>query len=216
MSSLAQQDIVRDHLRGVRHPVIVELGAHMGEERDWIRTLDPLPLHVQVEPDIRNVQVLIDKYRNRNATPVVVAGAVSDRDGMAPFYYCNKTNELWSHGSGSLRPPTPLMKSYDPALVFPYCGFVPTYTLDTIFRTRVQANGGDRIDILWVDVQGSEREVILGGREALHHTSCLMIEVEDAEIYRGEALRPELMHLLSGWTLVKDLGGDLFLRNGGG
>jgi hypothetical protein len=87
---------------------------------------------------------------------------------------------------------------------------VPCYTLDTIFRCE----GLAKIDLLWVDIQGAERDMIQGGGFALAHTRYLFIEAETEELYAGEALKPELLALLGdhGFALVQDFGCNVLLE----
>jgi FkbM family methyltransferase len=47
-------------------------------------------------------------------------------------------------------------------------------TLDSVARETQL----DRIDLLWVDIQGAERDMIAGGRHALSRTRYMMIEAE--------------------------------------
>lgn len=196
------------------YPVVVELGAHCGEDGAWLEPLcQPWPgRYVMVEPDPRNAQYLIDNPRR----PVVdfrrlVLGAVSDQDGIAEFHFCRNERDK-NRASGSLRKPTGHREHF-PWIEFPFVGSVPTYRLDTLFEREQLA----RIDLLWVDIQGAEREMILGGETALRHTRFAFLEVEDVELYEGEALRPELVALMAerGFSEAENFGYNMLFRNVG-
>lgn len=76
---------------------------------------------------------------------------------------------------------------------------VPAMSLDEFFTDeRLPA-----IDLMKVDIQGAERLLIRGGREALRMVKCIYIEVLFAECYEGCALFPEVHELLgaSGFKL---------------
>ncbi len=70
-----------------------------------------------------------------------------------------------------------------------------------------------KIDLLWTDIQGAERDMIAGGQGALAHTRYLMMEVEAGELYEGQALRDELITILSGWKIFADMGQNMLFCN---
>lgn len=194
-------------LRPLRSPCIVDLGARAGEEEDWIRQACSEKAHyVMVEPDIRNCQLILDRGIHR--TRRLILGAVADRDGSTEFH--GSVTDGNSRGSGSIYEPTKHLILF-PRVEFPadLHTIVPCYTLDTIFEREWLS----RIDLLWVDIQGAERDMIAGGHKALSHTRYLFMETEDRELYKGMALKPELLSLLAGWTLIEDFGCNCLLRN---
>lgn len=211
MASLQEQQMVRSILRGIEAPVIVELGAHCGEDETWIRACctSPVSRYVMVEPDGRNVQHILDKPGD--AARRVILGAVSDQIGTAQFHFSWNEREQ-NRGSGSLLNPTGHLK-YFPWVTFSEVGTVLTYTLDAIFDREALT----RIDLLWVDIQGAERKMIRGGMVALQATRYLFIEAEDQELYEGEALKPELRAMLEGlgWRLIGDFAFNLLFENCG-
>jgi 2-O-methyltransferase len=201
-------------LEGISYPCVVELGAHCGEDGPWIRAAcRPEPSqYVMVEPDVRNAQAILDDTHGKLAiwsARRLILGAISDRDGMADFHFCRNERDR-NRASGSLRRPTGHLEHF-PWIEFPFVAQVPTYTLDTVFEREWLT----KIDLLWVDIQGAEREMILGGETALRHTRYAFLEAEDVELYEGEALKPELIALLGarGWALQADFGYNILLRN---
>jgi len=206
MASPEEQSAIREILRAARHQTLVELGAHCGEDEGWLRAACPFGMdHVMVEPDMRNAQYLIDKPTGPHRR--VILGAVSDQDGMADFHFCRNDRDN-NRASGSLRNPTG-HRVHFPWITFPYVGMVPTFTLDTIFeRERLT-----KIDLLWVDIQGAEKDMIAGGQAALSHSRYVFMEAETVELYEGEALKHELIALLPGWTLMQDFGYNILLKN---
>jgi 2-O-methyltransferase len=209
MATPQEQSAIQKILQSIRfQPTIVELGAHCGEDEAWFReACFTDPLHVMVEPDMRNAQYLIDHPKETGQTRRVILGAVSDRDGVAEFHFCRNDRDK-NRASGSLRNPTG-HRVHFPWITFPFTGMVPTWKLDTIFaRERLT-----KIDLLWVDIQGAERDMIAGATMALARTQYIFMEAETVELYEGEALKPELITLLPGWTLLEDFGCNILLRN---
>ena len=68
------------------------------------------------------------------------------------------------------------------------------------------------IDMLWVDIQGAERDMIAGGQNALSRTRYLFIEAETTELYEGMALRDELLTLLPGFKVIEEFEYNLLLE----
>jgi len=83
--------------------------------------------------------------------------------------------------------------------------------LDSIFESEWLT----KIDLLWVDIQGAENLMIAGGKTALSHTRYLFMEVENVELYEGEALKTDLVALLPGWTVLQEFEYNVLMVNGG-
>ncbi len=211
MASEQEQAAVRSllHRTEMYAPTIVELGAHCGEDYDWISpNCITLPHYVMVEPDPRNVQKLIDApitcpaHHRR-----IIMGAVSDHSGMEMFHFCENSVDN-NHASGSLRKPSGHLEHF-PHVTFPYDGLVHVYSLDAIFEREWLT----KIDLLWVDIQGAERDMIAGGAKALSHTRYMFMEAETVELYEGQAMRGELLAMLPGWTLLGEFEANVLLWN---
>ncbi len=86
---------------------------------------------------------------------------------------------------------------------------VHVYTLDAIFEREWLT----KIDLLWVDIQGAERDMIAGGAKALSHTRYMFMEAETTELYEGQAMRGELLAMLPGWTLLGEFEANVLLWN---
>lgn len=206
MATEQEKQKVTAILEQFKNPCIVELGAHTGEEENWFSDAAQGKLrHIMVEPDTRNVKHLLDKPTGTDRR--VIIAAVSRENGTAEFHFSDNPREN-NHASGSLKRPTGHLEHL-PWISFPHTGMVQTITLDTLFEWEKL----DRIDLLWVDIQGAEKDMLAGGTKALEKTRYIFMEAEDIELYEGEALKPELIALLPGWTLVEDFGSNILLRN---
>ena len=138
--------------------------------------------------------------------PALILGAISCSDGEAAFLISESPDG--SHTSGSIRRPTGHYDKY-PDVQFTGVAKVPAWMLDSIFAKDWLT----KIDLLWADIQGAEGDMIIGGRRALERTRYLFMEVEDVEMYRGQALRSDLLGMLQGWRLVQDFGDNVLLLN---
>ena len=202
MSTPEQQRIVSEMLGAFS--TVVELGAHTGEEWRWLKPL--VGRYIMVEPDIVNCQAILDIPL---FSAQLIIGAIAAKSGWTHFYPAYNI-KAHNRASGSTRKPTGHAIHF-PEVVFDYCDRtrVPCYTLDAI----AEREHIDRIDLLWVDIQGAERDMIAGGRATLAKTRYMMIEAESVEMYEGQALKPELLAMLPEWEVLHDWDYDLMLRN---
>lgn len=232
MPSPEEQQAIRKICAPLRSPCVVELGAHTGEDEEWIRAAFNEPVHyLMVEPDPRNVQAILDRSSrlvfglDSQATNIdlgsltiyqdspgigtrrLIVGAIADEVGMREFNFSFNSAD-GSRTSGSLREPKEHLR-YWPEIKFPYRGNVQCYTLDWIFNQKWLT----KIDLLWVDIQGAEDMMIRGGQEALKHTRYLFMEVEKVELYAGEQLRDGLVGMLPGWQVVKEFPYNILMHN---
>lgn len=187
-------------------PVVIDLGAHHGEEYEWIsRELGPLAKYIAVEADPRNACQLRYNLKDRREVTIIEC-AVMSHDGTVMLHLCDN-NTGQAKGSSSIHQPTGHLEH------FPWCTFE--------FETTVAGAKLDRIitepviDLLWVDLQGAERDMIAGGTETLKRTRFIMIEAESVEMYEGQALKPELLALLPDFEVVEDFGYNVFLKRRG-
>lgn len=182
-------------------PVIVEIGAHFGE--DSVRFTEAFPgcTVFAFEPDPRCISVF-KKYVDNDRVHLVEV-ALSDKDGDSSFYqsFDNKiedkvpekydwisvedynNNKLSNSGSSSLK------KGYQNKL-----GeiSVPTRRFDTWFSNA----GLDKIDLVWIDVQGAEKEVIEGFGEIIQSVKYLWVEYGESQ-YEGALSREETISFMA-------------------
>ena len=204
MSSFDEKEAVREIMRGIDHPVIVELGAHLGEEAEWLGHFNH-SRYVMVEADPLNYAEIANKAL-RNSTSI--QGLIAARTGVATFY-ASHNHAAKNRASGSIRKPTGHLKHF-PEVTFHPVPRSLCFTLDYL----AYQEGLFGIDFLWCDIQGAERDMIQGGGDTLAKTRYMMIEAEpEVELYEGQALKPELIAMLPGWEVLRDFGYNLLMRN---
>jgi len=69
------------------------------------------------------------------------------------------------------------------------------------------------VDFMWVDIQGSEANMILGGTETLKKTKYIFMEAMMKQVYVGQKSRAELLALLPDWEIVEEFPNDILIRN---
>ena len=209
-----KNEIVRvSHLlQAELEPVIVELGAADGDDSEWMRYAAQLhggrqPRQYLVEPDADLCAVIRNERLGKSLGDARLFNwAIAATNDYRTFWRAD--NELQQlRASGSIRRPTGHL------IEFPWCTFtetsVNTVTLDTFFADNRLAF----IDLLWVDIQGAERDMIAGGQYALDRTHWLFIEAEEKELYEGQALREELLALLPQFQVVERFNWNLLLEH---
>ena len=206
-------------------PIIVEVGAHYGE--DTLRFVEVFPkLKIYCfEPDTRNINIFKKIVKSNNV--YLIEKAVSNKTGHAEFFssyseYSDKQppskydfisindyNRYMLHNSGA----SSLKKGYDNCLSTK--NVVETVRLDMWLKSNLI----NYIDFMWIDVQGGEFEVIDGLGSQVKQIHYLWIEYGEL-FYNGAMDRSQTISLLSekGFELLheySDTGsqGDLLFIN---
>jgi FkbM family methyltransferase len=119
---------------------------------------------------------------------------LSDTEKTVTFH---KTKAQYTTGNSIYRELTNFFSDTDPAY---YSVDVKTKTLSEVVRSRKLRN----IDLIKLDVQGSEKDIILGGIEIVRKCKALVIELSLAEYNSGA---PEFLEML---TFLDQLGFRLY------
>jgi len=140
----------------------------------------------------------------------IVAAAVSDTVGKAPFWLSSGTKRTDRYaGSSSLNRPAGVTAAF-PGLHFDSTVEVSTVTLDSLCRD----NHLDHVDFIWADIQGSEKRMIRGGlKECLPMTRYLYTEYSPGGWYEDDATLADIVGMLPGWKVVHDFKSDVLLLN---
>ena len=163
------------NLIGTDSPVVVEIGAHYGEDSlRFLETFAGIKLYC-FEPDPRNVPI-----------------ALSDKEGVLPFYPSYQQRDaldvpekydwissedyndmaLNSSGASSLKPG------------YKYASSPIDVAAERFDNWYAQANLG-KIDLIWIDVQGAEREVVDGMGVEIKNVKYLWIEYGESTFTTG-------------------------------
>ncbi len=184
-------------LEDVSLPVIFDVGAHVGGTLSRYHGLFPGARFFAFEPTPDNCALLRSRVSLLRGAFEIHQIAVCDQLGEARFF----ANQL--SATNSLLPLSERIRDFYPTLggtVKRY--WVPTTTLDAFTSQRELA----RIDLLKLDVQGSEMLVLQGARDLLEQgrIDLIYLEVSCVEQYQGA---PRFLEL---WQHLDALGYTLF------
>jgi len=174
------------------NPIVVEAGAFNGRDTQNMALTWPLSIIHAFEP-VPQLFTIVQKNTKLYDNIYCYSYALSNQNGSALFHVSEK---LMKPGipsqAGSLRRPKERL-NYS-SIHFPYTIMVPTITLDT----WAQEHQIDRIDLLWLDVQGHELTALQAGQHILQTVSATLTEVGFFENYEGQASYADLKNWLEG------------------
>jgi FkbM family methyltransferase len=218
---------LRDRLRGVKgtnlthveiagligraDPTILEIGCNDGSDTLRFLKATPRAKLFCFEPDPRAIARFKKKLGRRFKDVKLFEIALSDRNGQIDFHVSDGEDPGLPQGwdkSGSIRRPKEHLKVV-PSVKFERTVKVNTRRLDD----WAAENDVQRVDFIWMDVQGAEADVILGAAKILRETRFLYTEYSDVELYEGQRPLKELLALLPSFDVVTRYPGDVLLRN---
>ena len=184
-------------------PVIVEIGSHYGEDTmRFLETFKDLKIYC-FEPDPRNIMIFKKHVNNKKIE--LFEYALSDREGTMDFYlsHDNKIDSVpekydWisledyskkrlsNSGSSSLK------KGYSK-------NFQKIQVRTRRFDNWTVENYNGPIDLVWMDVQGAERDVLNGMGSTIKNIKFIWMEY-------GEKFYQDAMDRQESITLMDSLG----------
>lgn len=177
---------------GSEPTMILELGAHQGEDTVWLADLPNVTVHA-FEPDRRVAPPwLMDVTLHRMA--------ISDQPGRVPLLLSEPTKS-----SSLLQPKRHL--ELNPQVRF--SEYVPVHAIS--LDAFVAWNDIGHVDLIWADVQGAERKMLEGGRQMLARTDWLYTEYSDHEEYEGQPTLDEILAMLPDWKIEHQWPYDVLL-----
>jgi FkbM family methyltransferase len=124
---------------------------------------------------------VFSRYKDRVASNLVsyINAAIFDVDGTVTFNV--NVSEFIGNSSIKKRNGAEPIKSVR----------VAAHKLDTYFKDYDFSNA-----CLWIDVEGANREVLLGGTETLKRVSSIFIETEDQDFWEDQWLTEDVVSFL--------------------
>ena len=202
-------------LIGTEDPIILEIGANNGTDTiDFLNTFKAGRFFC-FEPDPRALAQWMQNVKDPRAQVFNIA--ISDQIGTIEFNQSSGWPPDWDkpspdaewNMSGSIKKP----KNHIP--IHPWCLFDKKIMVNTITLDEwVENVGVKEIDFAWIDVQGAEYEVIKGGRDTFDNKlRYVYTEYSNDEQYEGQLNKEGLLKMLPNYSVVKDFGEDILLRN---
>ena len=161
-------------------PVIIDCGAHVGMDTVEFAKIEGSKIYAFEPIDEVYDKLLQNTSLYKNITTYKIA--LSDFDGDAQMYVSSGNSD----GSSSLLKPKEHVKDH-PEVLFNKMQKVKCKKLDT----WGQENNIDRIDMLWLDMQGAEQKMlsvsqtILSKVKLIHSEVSLKETYEDVENYQS-------------------------------
>jgi FkbM family methyltransferase len=205
----------------VDSPIVLELGACDGRHTDIMcRIIKQLGIQNYQFHSFEPSSELASQVLSRNASHFpnlrFVPSAIGNVDGTIEFHISSGTEtrpdayKQSFYGSSSIKAPDKCTE-YWPDMKFRTVK-CKCYRLDTYCEQA----GIQKVDFIWSDIQGAERDMIEGGQKILSNTRYLYTEISGGNQYKdtGYENANDLIALLPGkWEMVEDYGDDVLLRN---
>lgn len=161
-------------------PVVVEAGAHKGE--DTLR-LAALCEHVHAFEPIPELYQALEQ-------------ATAGCENVSAYRYAlsnaSRTTRMWRSSGGDTQNSS-LRKPKDHLRIYPQIAFEGRVSVKvTSLDAWAKDNDIDHVDGLWLDLQGEELKALLGAKTLLPKVRALVLEASLSEIYEGIALWPEV------------------------
>jgi len=195
------------------YPVVLEIGCNDGmHTRIFLNEIPGITMHC-FEPDRRPLN-RFDAAIGDDPRVVFYPVAVAEKTGKYPWFQSGGTTktswlEDWDLSSSIRRPTGHLQMSA--WVTFTKVGDINAVSLDD---WNSQNHSFRPIDLIFMDVQGAEADVILGGKKTLANTRYLYSEYYDTPMYEGQKSLKQLMELLGpDWELEEVFKSDFFARN---
>ncbi len=195
------------------NPIIVEAGAHIGTDTQRMSAKWPNGTIYAFEPNPKLYPIL-QKNSGGSSNIHTFCLALGNRIGMADFYI-SKPIEPNAPGdaSSSLFPPSKEHWRWS------WIGFEePISVLITTLDAWAEEHQVDHVDFLWLDMQGSEFQMLSACPEILKSVKVIQTEYSKLPYYEGTVLFDDLTKWLSekGFKIVyeeSELHGDaIYLR----
>jgi FkbM family methyltransferase len=194
-----------------KNPVILEAGGHYGLDTEKMAYKWPKATIHTFEPNPNAFSKLIT-LENHNIHPY--QKALAQFNGKGCFYICYGTtgdNPIFE-GASSLLPASEGMKiHYQGPIEAVDCVILDDWCLD---------NGVDKIDFMWLDLEGMELQVLKSSPKILKTVKCIYTETNFQEFRLGMTQYAELrkfledsgFYMLSHWYQENLQGNALFIR----
>ena len=192
-------------------PLILEIGCNDGTHTAWLKSVFPRSRIHCFEPEPRAAKRFLENTRaleNVSLHQIAMAAEVAETE-----FYRSSNGDVegeptgWD-GSGSIRRPTGHLEGF-PDLKFDHRLRVPTTTLDA----WCAENSIERIDFIWMDVQGAEVDVFNGARAMLPSICSIYTEYSNQELFAGQIKLADIRKMLPMFRVVALYPDDVLLCN---
>jgi FkbM family methyltransferase len=164
--------------------LILDIGANTGQYARFVREIGYQGRIVSFEPQSEAYAKLVEARRNDLLWEIAPQVAIGDRDGQVTI------NLSKNSVSSSILPMLDSHRSLEPESVYANQETVDIRTLDTIAEKYL---AGMQSVYLKIDVQGYEKNVLLGATRILPKIKGIQMELSLLPLYDGELLFKDMI-----------------------
>jgi FkbM family methyltransferase len=201
-------ETIKDLLKNVPSPLIVEIGSHKFEDTEQLYNNIPNAEIHCFECDPRNVEFAKHHRLTIDNKVIFHPYAISNVNGEKELHL-STSQDNWS-GSSSLNKPKEHLNMF-PHIQFNEIVKVQCTTLDNFFETRLNSRN---IDFCWSDAQGEELNIIRGAQLALSRTKYFWFEYYQSQVYENQPMLFDITSALPGrWRIVLKQAHEVLVEN---
>jgi len=205
--------------------VIFEIGCHHGYDTDEIIKIFPNSKVYAFEPDPRNLKILKERGLYDKDGLEIIEACVSNKDGWETFYLSGGIPTLWGTfemgeetkkhlRAGEWTASSSIKKPKEHINIHPWCKFKKEIKVKSIkLQTFCKEREINRIDFVWMDVQGAEDLVFEGAGEALNNIKYIYTEYDNTELYENQLNLNQIESKLEDFEIVEIFPNDVLLKN---
>ncbi len=195
------------YLIGKKSPVIIEVGANIGQTTaEFLKEMPGATIYC-FEPEPR---AIAEFKKNINSPNVhLIEKAVGNQNGRIVFHQSSGVDEYedWNQ-SGSIKMPKEHTKIW-PKVTFKTSTEVSIIRLDDWMESMAIP----LVDFIWADTQGAEADLILGGLNTFSKSRFFYTEYGFQELYDGQISLEGIDGLLEGFSVSRVFDMDALFEN---
>ncbi len=187
-------DILRSqHYDFNKKIVILDVGSRDGEQSIEFTKYFPNCMIYSFECNPNTLDICKRNIQNYNNIKLI-EGAIHDYNGTCRFYPINKEKTITTWEDGNPGASSLFIASGD----YPYERYVQDEITIRCHRidTVLEEYGIDKVDLIWMDLQGAELLALQSMGNLLHTVDYIHTEVSYRKMYHGQVLFPELNQFL--------------------
>ena len=194
------------------NPIVLEIGAHIGQDTvRFLKTFRNITIY-SFEPDPRSVIQFKKNVKNPNSK--LISCAISDKNGYITLNQSTGSID-YVGGKEKINDWTASSTLKNPLKQSNFVRYEKKIKVKTIkLDYWVKKNKIPIIDFMWADVEGAERELIIGGQETLNKkTRYFYTEFFDDPVYEDQASLKEIKNMLPEFKVIGIFGNNVLMRN---
>jgi len=192
----------------IESPIILEIGSNDGRDsQEFLNEFKNIKLYC-FEPDPRQIKRFKDRIEDSRCKLYKIA--ISNKEGIIDFYLSESIDpNTTAEDSSSIKKPKKHLRRF-PWIKFQKKIQVKTMPLDS-WAKKKKIN---KIDFIWADVQGAEKELIEGGLKTLNEkTRYFYTEFYNEELYEGQINLKDILKKLPNFRILNIYGDNVLLEN---